>query len=284
MILVTGASGQVGCAVIRALKRKGLDVRAFIHSTASEKKVREAGAFEVFVGDMNCESDLAHAFLGVEAVYFICPAADPCEDTIGQKMIQAAKARGDIYFVYHSVLHSVLQDMPHHKKKLHVEQMLVDSGLKYAITQPAVFMQMLLPAVKSVCSGGPLIQKFYLTNKTRMNLLHLDDLGEAVGEIFSSRKYENGTFELCGKENLSLEDLEAAFSQAIGKAVTSAYIPDEVFLSQVGTASATYKAQTLLAMFRHYNSHSFCGNSQVLTQILGREPHTLGEFIIENMK
>lgn len=117
-----------------------------------------------------------------------------------------------------------------------------------------------------------------------MNLLHLDDLGEAVGEIFSSRKYENGTFELCGKENLSLEDLEAAFSQAIGKAVTSAYIPDEVFLSQVGAASDTYKAQTLLAMFRHYNSHSFCGNSQVLTQILGREPHTLGEFIIENMK
>lgn len=130
---------------------------------------------------MNEEEDLASAFRGVEAVYFICPAADPNEDAIGKKMIQAAQARGNVYFVYHSVLHSVLQDMPHHQKKLHVEQMLVDSGLVYTIVQPAVFMQMLMPAVKSVRGGGPLIQKFFLTNDTRMNLLHLDDLGETVG-------------------------------------------------------------------------------------------------------
>lgn len=283
MVLVTGASGQVGCAVIRALKQRGLAVRAFIHTPANEEKVREAGAAEVFIGDMNKEDDLESAFRGVEAVYFICPAADPNEDGIGQKMIQAAQAQGNVYFVYHSVLHSVLQDMPHHKKKLHVEQMLVDSGLTYTIVQPAVFMQMLMPAVKSVGGGGPLIQKFFLTNDTRMNLLHLDDLGEAVGAIFSSREYENGTYELCGKENYSLADLEAAFSQAAGKAITSAYIPDEVFLSQMGMAPDAYKAQTLLTMFRHYNTHSFCGNSRVLTQILGREPRTLVEFVKGNM-
>lgn len=283
MILVTGASGQVGCAVIRRLKQKGLLVRVFIHSSAKEENVRQAGAAEVFIGDMNNEDDLAAAFCGVEAVYFICPATDPNEDGIGQKMIQAAKAQGNVYFVYHSVLHSVLQDMPHHKKKLHVEQILADSGLTYTIIQPAVFMQMLLPAVKSVRSGGPLVQKFFLTNNTRINLLHLEDLGEAVGTIFSNREYKNGTYELCGKENYSLVDLETTFSQAAGKDVSSAYIPDEVFLSQMEIAPDDYKAQTLLTMFRHYNTHSFCGNSRVLTQILGREPHTLEEFVKENI-
>lgn len=82
---------------------------------------------------------------------------------------------------------------------------------------------------------------------------------------------------------LVLADLEVIFSKAAGKGVSSAYIPDEVFLSQMGMAPDTYKAQTLLTLFRHYNTHSFCRNNRVLTQILGREPRTLDEFVKENM-
>lgn len=283
MILVTGASGQVGCTVIRALKKRGTQVRAFIHTPANGEKVRQAGASDVFIGDMNREEDLAVALKGVETVYFIPPAANPREDEIGEKMIRAAKNQEGIYFVYHSVLHSVLQDMPHHKKKLRVEQMLVDSGLDYTVLQPAVFMQMLLPGIKSACSGGPLLQKFFTSNSTRMNLLDVNDLGEAAAEVLCSREYVNGTFELCGKENYSLNELEGAFSRALGRDVTSAYIPDEVFLAQAKLTPDGYGAQTLLTMFRHYNTHSFCGNSRVLTQILGREPHGLEDFLRESI-
>jgi NADPH:quinone reductase-like Zn-dependent oxidoreductase len=55
MILITGASGQVGCAVIRALSKAGIETKAFIHKTSDTEKVKEAGATEVFVGDMTEE-------------------------------------------------------------------------------------------------------------------------------------------------------------------------------------------------------------------------------------
>ena len=65
MILITGASGQVGCAVIRALSKAGIETKAFIHSASRMEKVKEAGATEVFVGDMSEEKDLREALHGV---------------------------------------------------------------------------------------------------------------------------------------------------------------------------------------------------------------------------
>jgi len=65
MILITGASGQVGCAVIRALSKTGIETKAFIHRDSNTEKVKESGATEVFVGDMSEEKDLREALHGV---------------------------------------------------------------------------------------------------------------------------------------------------------------------------------------------------------------------------
>jgi len=283
MILITGASGQVGCAVIRALSKSGVETKAFIHSISNMEKVKEAGVTEIFVGDMSKEKDLREAFCGVDTVYYICSAANPKEDEIGRQMIQIAREAGNTYFVYHSVLHSVLQDMPHHKKKLHMEQLLVDSGLDFAIIQPAVFMQMLMPAIKSVQKGGPMLQKFFNSDATQMSLVDMEDFAEAAAVILSHKEYANGTFELCGKGSYALHDMEAIFSKVAGRDVTSVYITDDEFIGQMKIDPESYQARTLLTMFRHYNEHSFRGNSILLSKILGREPYTMDQFVSRNM-
>jgi uncharacterized protein YbjT (DUF2867 family) len=284
MILITGASGQVGCAVIRALSKVRIDTKAFIHRVSNLKKVTEAGAKEVFIGDMSKEKDLREAIHGVDTIYYICSAANPKEDEIGAQIIQIAREMGSNYFVYHSVLHSVLQEMPHHMKKLHMEQLVVDSGLDFAIIQPAVFMQMLMPAVKSVQNGGPILQKFFSSNDTQISLVDMDDFAEAAAIILSSKDYTNGTFELCGKGSYSLKDIETIFSNVVGREVQSEFIKDEDFIGQMKIDADSYQAQTLLTMFRHYNEHSFRGNSTLLSQIIRREPNTLHQFVSRYMQ
>jgi len=76
MILITGASGQVGCAVIQALSKIGIETKAFIHRVSNTEKVEEAGATEVFVGDMSEKKDLRDTLHGVDTVYYICSAAN----------------------------------------------------------------------------------------------------------------------------------------------------------------------------------------------------------------
>lgn len=161
MVLVTGASGQVGKHLLRALSAKGIEPRAFIHSKKNEEAVLAEGAAEVFIGDLTSRQDAANAMKGVDTVYFICNAFNPQEDEIGANLIDIAKSIGNITFIYHSVMHSLLSDMPHHQRKQKVEKTLVDSGIPYVIIQPTVFMQMLTPAIQSVKNGGPFVQKFY---------------------------------------------------------------------------------------------------------------------------
>ena len=278
MILVTGAAGQVGCSILHALRNMGKDVRAFVHREEHREKVINAGAKEVFAGDMNLEADLAAAFQGIDTVYYICSAQNPDEDEIGRKMIEIARTKKDLYFVYHSVLHSLLEEMPHHRKKQTVEKMLVESGLEYAILQPAVFMQMLMPAVFSVKEGGPAPQKFFRSDDTGMNFIDLDDFAEAAARIITNRGYAYGTYELAGSENISRTNLEEALSNVAGREVKTVFLEDPVFLKNAGIAPDTYRATTMLTMFRHYNTHSFTGNSMVFETIVGKKPKSLYEF------
>ena len=192
-----------------------------------------------------------------------------------------AEKEGVKSFVYHSVLHSLLSDMPHHQKKQAVERALVDSGLPYVILQPAVFQQMFAPGLKSVKNGGPFLQKFYTSGETRMSFVDLRDYADAAAELVTSRRYWFGTYELCGEGTYSLNDLESLLSRLTGRSVTSAFIGDADFLAASHTEPGSYAGQTLLTMFHHYNQKGFCGNSFTLTQLLGRKPSTIEDYVRE---
>lgn len=157
--------------------------------------------------------------------------------------------------------------------------MLVDSGIPYVIIQPAVFMQMLTPAIQSVKNGGPLVQKFYTSNKTKMSYVDTKDYAEAAAEIIAAGTYTYGTYEFCSEGAYSLADMENIFSELAGRRVTSAFISDADFLVAAHRHPDSYAGQTLLTMFRHYNENSFCGNAFTLTQILGRPPVTIREYL-----
>ena len=279
MVLVTGASGQVGKHLLQALSARGISARAWIHSEKNKKAVLAAGAKEIYVGDLNSREDAAEAMKGIDTVCFICNTANPREDEIGAQLIETAKEIGNITFIYHSVMHSLLSDMPHHKRKQAVEKTLVDSSVPYVIIQPTVFMQMLTPAIQSVKHGGPFVQKFYTSDQTKMSYVDMKDYAEAVARIIVAGTYTYGTYEFSSEGTYSLADLEAIFSELAGCKVTSALISDEDFLANANKTTDSYAGQTLLTMFRHYNESCFCGNAFTLTQILGRQPVTIREYL-----
>lgn len=279
MVLVTGASGQVGKHLLQALSAIGISSRAWIHSEQNKEAVLAAGAKEVYIGDLNSRDDAVEAINGIDTVYFICNTANPHEDEIGVHLIEIAKERGDITFIYHSVMHSLLSDMPHHKKKQAVEKTLVDSGIPYIIIQPTVFMQMLMPAIQSIKNGGPFVQKFYTSNQTKMSYVDMKDYAEAAAEMIASGAYTYGTYEFCSEGTYSRSDMENILSDLTGRIITSAFISDADFLEATHNTSDGYAGQTLLTMFRHYNENSFCGNAFTLTKILGRSPVTIREYL-----
>jgi Predicted nucleoside-diphosphate-sugar epimerases len=283
MILITGANGQTGRAIIKALLSRGEKIRAFVYKTEQIEEIKSLGEMEVIAGDMMDQNVVEEAFKGVDAVYHICSALNPLEVEIGKMMIKAAKSAKVEHFVFHSVLHSILQDMPHHQKKLMVEAVLVDSGVPYTIIQPAVIMQNIFESWKSLTEKGVFQQKFF-TKETRMNMVDLDDVAEAAAIILTTPDHTGVTYELCGPENLSLSDMVAAMEQHFGHEIKVETIEDEVFEAQLKKFGVgEYRLNGLLKMFKHYNDYGFAGNPNVLKWVLGRKPNDFSSFIFKTL-
>lgn len=281
MILVTGAGGQTGQAVIKALVKRGIEVCALVHRESQMDQMTAIGAKKAVVGDMLNLCDLQAAMDGADSIYFICSTANPNEYAMGQMAIDAAEKVGIKHFIYHSVLHSILREMPHHKQKNEVENLLVNSRLAYTILQPAVLMQNLHMALEQVRQEGIWNQKFFTEKDTRLCMVDLNDVAEAAARIAQEREWHTGaTYELCGPENFRKEDIRSILEMRYQREITVKYTPDEVILSGLRKSGASeYRQDTMLKMFHHYNEADFLGSDVVLTSLLGRKPHTLAEYL-----
>lgn len=285
MILITGANGKTGRAIIRNLLSKGEEVRAYVHKADYIQELKSLGVKEVVAGDMMDQEATNEAFKGIRAAYHICSVANPNEVQIGQIAVNAARSAQIEHFVFHSVLHSVLQDLPHHQKKLMVEEIVVNSGLPYTIIQPAAFMQNILQVWKLLSEEGIFEQRFFTSKETRICMIDLEDLAEAVSMILTKPGHAGAVYELCGPENLSLADMLAAFKQNFGREVKAQTTPTELWASQLKKYGVgDYQINTLCTMFNHYNEHGFIGNPNVLTWILGRRPNDFASFVHRTMQ
>src|SRR5215211_1994970 len=102
MLLITGAGGKTGKAIVKALANAE-SVCAFVHHREQGSVLRSFGTEKVIVGDMRDEAAIRLALQDVSAVYHICPNMCPDEVRIGKMMIAAAAEAEVEHFVYHSV-------------------------------------------------------------------------------------------------------------------------------------------------------------------------------------
>jgi uncharacterized protein YbjT (DUF2867 family) len=136
MILVTGAAGKSGKAVVKALADKGALVRAFIRNPEHAGALLTLGAAEVSFGSFEDARALAQAAAGVQAIYHICSNVSRDEVAYARAVTAAARSQGVKRLVYHSVLHPQIEAMPHHWQKMRVEEMLFAAGFELTVLQP----------------------------------------------------------------------------------------------------------------------------------------------------
>ena len=278
MILVTGATGKTGQAVIRALASQGGAVRALAHKSEQVEHLRSLGAQEVVVGDMLSQVFFEEATHGIQSVYHICPNVDPYETVIGAFAIQAARHAGVEHFVYHSVLHPQTENMPHHWKKMRVEELLLESGLGFTILQPTSYMQNVLAYWDRIM--GEHVYAVPYPVETRLSMVDLDDVAEAVAQVLTQPGHLAAIYELVGNAPISQTEIAQTLSEKLGFTVQAEALSLETWESQTRRLGiGDYQVETLLKMFQYYEKFGLPGNPQVLTWLLGRKPVSFAGFI-----
>lgn len=276
MILISGAAGKTGQAVIKALNQRRQAVRAFVRTQQQSQLVEKLGAAEVVVGDLTQADKLPPALEGVQKVLHICPNVHPEEVGIGAQMIEGAKQAGVEHFVFHSVMHPQIESMPHHWKKMRVEEMLIESGLPFTIVQPASYMQNL--PLSTIRTEGVLRVPYSL--QSRHSMVDLADIAEVYARVLAEEGCQNGIYELAGPEALDHCQITEMLSQAFSQPVELVEEDIDVWRQRGQSSGMTaYAIETLAKMFEHYDQHGFVGNPNTLEHLLQRPPTTLAAFL-----
>jgi uncharacterized protein YbjT (DUF2867 family) len=278
MILVTGAGGKTGQAILRNLLHRDIAIRALYHRPEQAEELQHAERVEVRWGDLRQLEVIEAASAGVDAIYHICANMSPDELAIGERVISAAQKNRVQRLIYHSVLHPHIQEMPHHWAKLQVEAAIFKSGLEYTILQPTAYMQNLLAYWPRMTHEG--IFPVPYAAETRLSLVDLEDVGEAAAEVLCNPCYAGGIFELVGTPPLSQSEVAEVISTILLKPVRVESVPrDDWERAAKERGMGAYSIQTLLQMFAYYEAYGMWGSPAALESILNRKPTRLDEFV-----
>ena len=231
-ILVTGATGKQGGAVLRHLRDKGFTVRALTRDPDTTKARALVGhGTEVVRGDLNDAASLARALDGADGVYCVQAVG---EDEVRQAngLIDAIKRSRVSHVVYSSVGGADRKTgVPHFETKNQIEERLRGTGLHHTILRPVFFMDNWLGMRDRIESG---LLSLPMKPETRLQMIAVDDIGGFATLAFEKPRHWDGrAVELAGDE-LSMTDLAQAFTRMTGRDVRYGQTPWDEFEKQAG--------------------------------------------------
>ena len=278
IILLTGANGKTGRAVLAALVGLRADVRVFIRDESQWPALEALGAKSYALGDMLDPETIALAVAGCNKVIHIGPPMHLEEVSITRHFLEAARQQGVEHFIYYSVMHPLRREVRHRRLKLDAEELVVESGLPYTIVQPIRYMQHLLPIWTRVLEEG--VHAMPFNTDVQFNVVDLKDLAEAVAIIAIEQGHQYATYELAGPESLSQQQMANIITDVIGKPVSAeAILPEQIRASALAKGFSSDRAEQMVIMNQHYDDYGFLGSPNVLSWILGRPPGTYREFV-----
>jgi len=278
IVLVTGATGRQGGAVIRHMLSKGWKLRALTRNPdgGTAQDLARQG-IELVRGDLEDPASLEKALRGAYGVFSVqdfWSVGAHREVQQGKNLADAAKRTGVAHFVYSSVGGAERNSgIAHWESKWQIEQHVRKINLPATILRPAAFMEnYYIDQVEIGLLRGKLIDpiqadKLYQTIAT-------DDIGAFVALAFDRPKEFIGeALEIAGSELTNLEAAEV-FSRVLGKKVKFRRLPLPMVRLFLG--------KEFHQMFRWFNDAGFEAN---IAELRRRYPeihlHSLEEWLRE---
>ncbi|KGN36391.1 NmrA family NAD(P)-binding protein [Knoellia subterranea] len=271
-VLVIGAAGKTGRAVTRALASRGVRVRAAVRP-GSTSPVYAGPLARAVPLDLETGAGLAEAMAGVDGVHHLAPNVHPGEVAMARRVADAAVAQGVSRFVFHSVLHPEDASMPHHLRKAEAEKVVRERIASATILRPAAYLQNLEGGVRAGLLEVPYSLDSRFTN------VDLDDVAEVAAHAFIQDGYEGATLDLAGPETMTMREMAAVATEALGHPVEARELPLDAWLAGAGSGLPEQARNDLAAMFRSYDRGGLVGDCTTLRSLLGRAPRTWRELL-----
>jgi len=216
-VLITGATGNVGLAVVQALAQltHAFTVYAGVREiTKDQAMLAQYGAIARKF-DFTDPSTYDPALAKCDLLFLLRPPQLSDVKAIFQPIIQAAKRHGVGHIVFLSV--QGVQNspiIPHHK----IEKAIVASGIPYTFLRPAYFMQNFTTTLRS-----DLVEKqriFLPAGNAKFTLVDVSDLGKVAAQVIvQPDRYRNLALDLTCAERLTFQEMAETLGRILEKPI-----------------------------------------------------------------
>lgn len=268
MILVTGASGRVGRALVTRLAAQGLPVRAL---------ARRACTMAWPVGVQPVDADLSRpdtlrpAMAGVEAVFLFTPPEGPGELAV---LAHEAGVRRAVLLSSIAVRKADPRENPIAARHLAAERALIASGLPATVLRPDTFAANALDWAPAIRAEG--VVRLAHPDSRRVPV-HEQDLAEAAALALLSDAYVGQAWWLTGPRQVSQAEQVQAIADAIGRPLRLEALAEDETLAQWRARMPAQAAQRLMEYLRKSIEQPPPVSPQ-LAHVLGRPARDFAEW------
>jgi uncharacterized protein YbjT (DUF2867 family) len=272
MILVTGATGNVGAELVRALTGEGEQVRALIRRDA-DRATLPAGV-DAFVGDMNRPETLAGAVDGVSAIHLLSGY-----EGMDRLLADARRARVE-RVVLQSSSAVPSGDMSNAVARYHIlsERAVRDSGLGWTFLQPNSFMSNTLQWIPQLRVGDVVRAPF---GDVPVATIDPRDVAAVSATALTSSDHEGRSYRLSGPDSLLPADRVRTLGEVLGRELRFEGQPDvEAREEMLASMPAEY-----VAAFFSFFAEGKLDESEVrdtVERVTGRRPRSFQQWASEH--
>jgi uncharacterized protein YbjT (DUF2867 family) len=280
MILVTGATGLNGSALLRLLSAKGIATRALVRNRARAEAIAALPGVEIVEGDMARPETLGAALRDVDRAMLIS-SSDPVMLEVQSGFIDAARAAG----VKHVVkLSGIMPDLtsPFRFARMHgeIERRLEASGMAFTHLRAGEFMPAYFRQVPSIVARGAM---FLPMEDARIASIDVGDIAEIAALALTGSGHEGKTYPLTGPEALTMAEVAEKLSAATGKTIRYVNVaPEEARKAQLAAGMPPYLADALVELFAERRKGKEAQVSAMAQTLLGRRPTSFDEFAVRH--
>jgi uncharacterized protein YbjT (DUF2867 family) len=218
-VMVTGAAGLSGSAVIREFARHNTPVRALVRSRAKAAAFEAFPTVEIVEGDMLQPATLQNALSGVERALMISSSNQRIVET-QCTFIDAAKQAGVHQIAKLSGAESGVgfEQKNFRFTRMHeeIEDYLEGSGVAWTHLRPSQFMQVYLREARTIAAEGA----FYLPmDDARLSPIDIEDIAKMAHLLLRDGGYEAQSLDMTGPEALTMTEVADQLSQALGRPI-----------------------------------------------------------------
>jgi uncharacterized protein YbjT (DUF2867 family) len=277
MLLITGATGNVGRELVAELDAKGVDFRVLVRDPARAAGLSErAGRV---VADLGDPATMARAFAGVSALFLLTPGIG-VDHTV--HAVAAAKAAGVAHIVHLSSFNVLGDPMPamgrwHHER----EEVIRASGVPATFLRPGGFMTNALDWLPTIHDGGFVLDP---VGPGRYAPIDPADIAAVAAVALTEDGHHGEEYVLTGPDVLTVTEQVRMLAAVSGRdiEVRAVATAAEAVRSRFPTGAPPALAAAIAEGFTLMRADTVGLRTDTVQQLLGRRPKTFAEWCTRN--